>query len=112
MKVSLPLRKAYNRFANYCKLDGYDFGSKTLGLRQQYKMVRNRLTATAGMTGLLGAETLACASTTGRAGDMALFGILGVLMGCVTRLFHKDLMKLQKMDAYKAIEKRAQNIFA
>ena len=110
VKFPIGIQKVYNRFANNCKIDGYDLGSKTLGLRQQYKMVRNRLTATIGMTGFLGAEAAACAST-GRTSDMVLFGGMGLVMGYITKLFHTDLLKLQKTDAYKAIEKRALKIF-
>lgn len=110
--VPTAARKVYNRLANKCPLDGYSFTDKNskLGLRQQYKQVRNRFLATAGTTGFLGAETLACAST-GRAADMAIFGTLGLCMAGITRLFHKDMLKCQKMDFYKAIEKRAQKIY-
>lgn len=114
MKIYLPtsVRKVYNRFANNCPMSGYSFTDKhsKLGLRQQYKQVRNRLTATAGMTGFLGAQALACAST-GRTSDMAAYGILGLFTGFTARLFHSDLMKFQKFNAYKNIEKRAQKIF-
>jgi hypothetical protein len=112
MKVKFPpvARKVYNRFANGCPLDGYAYNDNKLGVRQRFKMVRNRFTASLAASGIAAGEAVALAGKADTS-DVALLGAVAVGFAFISKMFHRNMVALQKTNAYKAIEQRVASIY-